>query len=177
MPKQNKHARNRLTERGGVGLVMFHLARLGLEFVVTYDGSAHGDVWVHTRSGKVGLEVKATLRQTAWHISRSQVGRSEFYCLVRLDEGLVYVVPSDVVASLIEKATNVYDGIAILSGRTIPKEYRGAWRLLGVSDLDKPDALDRPQRFPAKWRRHTRRVTRTLASGEVKTYVYPAILT
>lgn len=44
---------NRLTGKGGVGLVVFHCARLGMEAGETTGGSKQGDLWVRKSSGEV----------------------------------------------------------------------------------------------------------------------------
>ena len=50
----------RLAGLGGLGLVMFFLARKKIEFAITPDLSALGDIWVAVGKSKFGVEVKTS---------------------------------------------------------------------------------------------------------------------
>lgn len=126
--------RLRLTEQGGVGLVIFHLSRLGHEFVPTPFSSPNGDLWVQLADKKASIEVKTTLSQKAWHIRRDQIGNSEFYCLVHLARGAVFVLHGEEIASLAAACPDSYPGIVILKASSVPNDSLNAWDKLGAFD-------------------------------------------
>lgn len=156
-----------LTGKGGVGLVMFHLAKLRIEFAVASDNCPFGDIWIHLAGQKIGIEVKTTRRGSDWHVRKSQLGSADFYCFVSMDNASIYVLPHSEVASLVRDAAKVYDGVALISDRALRRESLFDWGCLrGLPQNEAP----RPKR-----RRYisTRTVKRVMANGETKIYMYP----
>src|SRR5690242_10082429 len=66
-----------LVGRGGVALVMYHLARLGIEFTQTAKDSNEADLWVKLPSGPiVTVEVKTASLGMGWPVKSAQLAKS-----------------------------------------------------------------------------------------------------
>jgi hypothetical protein len=159
----------RLIERGGIGLVMFHLAREGLEFALTGDCSDRGDIWVRSPSGQfMALEVKTSVKKS-WHIKKAQIARVDIYALVSLDDATVFIFSSNDMRRLAADHGKARDeAVVVLASNTLPREAERAWHLLKADPAPaRPKATPRP-------RLATLRVVRKrLASGEIREYHYP----
>lgn len=155
--------------RGGVGLVMYHLAKRRIEFALTPDTSPLGDVWIDVAGTKAGVEVKTSRRGEAWHIKLRQIGAAEFYVLVCLDDATCYVLTSSEMKTAATLCRSIYEGIAALSSRDIPREAIDGWHKLSGTDAPKR----KKRRSYSATGKKPRRVTRTLADGRVVVYQYP----
>jgi hypothetical protein len=172
---------NRLTERGGVALVCFHLARLGYEYAVTEPACPFGDVWAHINGRKVAIEVKTTRNSPMWWVRRSQLRNVDFYCFVRLNWGHCYVLTAAEALDALAASPNIYEGIASLKDTTVPADSFKGWdRLSKTTRLrDKKDLEVRPLRKPGKPGKpkkpgKTERVVRrTMKDGTMREYRYP----
>lgn len=165
-----------LTERGGVALVEFHLARRGIESVRTQRNSDCGDIWANAPIGRISIEVKTTKSSNAWFMRRSQTG-SEIYCLVHLESARCWVMTEDEIDRLLKNATDIYVGkIAGIKITDLAKEDLEAWHKIGavkmgaVYRISRPGAAS-PQRSGRA--RADRIVKHHLADGTVKEYRYP----
>lgn len=168
---------NRLTERGGVALVSFHLARLSYEYAVTEPACVYGDIWAQIGQKKIGIEVKTTRRGGKWHIKRSQLERVDIYCLVDLDLAHCYVLTSAEMRAIAEDAPDIYDGVANVSDRALPKDSFKGWSRLTSARTRVPLVpTGSSRRYGALKKngepRAPRIVKRTLADGTIKAYSY-----
>jgi hypothetical protein len=75
---------------------MYHLGRLGYDFVATTDDSAAGDLWVNFGSGPVIVEVKSA-NVHAWSVRRQQLAKPAFFVFVSIPDGCCWLVPGDAV--------------------------------------------------------------------------------
>lgn len=155
----------KLTEVGGLALVEFHLARRGAEFARTRSDSDHGDIWADCGGRKIAIEVKTTFESSGWHVKRQQ-NRADFYCLVHLEEAKCYVLSTEAMQQILANAADIFPGIGLVKRTSLPPDCAEKWNDLGLN------------RLPGVWLatrnyRSTRRVTHTLKSGELRTYVYP----
>lgn len=160
-----------LVGRGGVALVMFHLARLGLEFSETPANSCAGDLWVKTLSGNIiRIEVKTTTGRNLL-IRSDQFGQANIYALVDLMFGRLWLLTTeelrDVIATSNQSPTA---SIYTISFKKIPKYFENGWQLLGVDWL--PVSLFQKPEKKRPVRKSVRIIRHTLASGEVREYHY-----
>ena len=151
--------------KGGVGLVVYHLAKRRIEFAITSDHCPSGDIWIEVAGKKSGIEVKTCRKGRAWHVNRRQVGAAEFYCLVSFETAACFVVTGQEMAVAAADAPNAYRGIALVSDHHLPAASFNAWEKL----------TGRPEKTPRQPIRYTstRRVTRRMKDGSTKVYEYP----
>jgi hypothetical protein len=159
-----------LIGKGGIGLVMFHLARLGWEFAQTFDNSNKGDIWVHVGDSIVSLEVKSGFANS-WIVSKSQLDNVDFYCFVEMNRGICYLLKSSQLKDIIKKTTQKGVELFSFARSAMPFEAEENWKILaGSSDLEyTPAAVFRSRKKPAPRRQ---RVKKILADGTVKIYEY-----
>lgn len=164
-------ATNRLTERGGVALVCFHLARLGYEYAVTEPACPLGDVWAHIDGRKVSIEVKTTRKSAVWFVRRSQLPSVDFYVFVRLDWGHCYVLTAAEAKEVVATSKDIHDGIACLKDTDLSTDSFKGWGCLSKHPRLR-DKNDRPRPFrkPGKTERVVRR---TMKDGTEREYRYP----
>lgn len=165
MDRAVRPASSSLIGKAGVGLVMFHLGRLGYEFTQTTDSSRHGDLWVMFDSGPEVVEVK-TVHATSWPVRRLQAQRVARFAFVSIEEGECWLADAALVLTLIgaKEATAV---------------GRQTLKAAGARPLHRGIPLPCPKRPTAEelvlageevqWRT----VRARLADGSVKEYRYP----
>lgn len=162
-----------LTGRGGVGLVIFHLARLRFEFSETPFNSDAGDLWVQCRDGTIiAVEVKTTTTGS-WHIRRGQLFCASIFAFVHLRTARVAIMTAREVQELLREVKQPLsrDHFSI-SEFDLPSSSNQAWHLFGAAN---DASLSISETFCARrpHRSCTKRVKKRLASGEIKEYVYP----
>jgi hypothetical protein len=161
---------SQLTGRGGVALVCYHLARLGIEYAETDRSSPFGDIWAQLPGGKVGIEVKTTYRESHWRVRRSQDGSVDFYCLVRLGSADCHALTAAEMRSIISSCRDMHDGMALVPESTLPANARQGWTRVGIT-RPTPSVLDRMSREGTG--RKSRQIKKLMANGEIKIYTYP----
>jgi hypothetical protein len=163
---------SQLTGRGGVCLVMYHLARLGLDFVETTYNSNNGDLWIRTPSGKVIKAEVKTCSGPSWPLKRKQMGSVDVYFFVQIRDASVWVVSSREMKTILGSAISGGDAdIGAVVVKKMPPGSRDAWSVLGEFPNGSPRVFKRPIK-PSK-PGSERVVRRTLATGEIKEYRYP----
>jgi hypothetical protein len=163
---------NNLIGKGGVGLVMFYLARQGIEFVLTSDRSDQGDMWIDGPGGVLKAEIKTSTKE-AWPVRIEQARRVDVFFFVHLLRGECWVLSSECVRSAIRAETRSSDTVTL----TIKQ-------IKQFSEGDMSPLVLHPSggRYRAEVRARavqlnpesvsTRTVRRKLASGEMKEYRY-----
>lgn len=157
----------KLTAAGGLALVEFQLARRGAEFARTMPGSNHGDIWADCDGHKISIEVKTTFESSAWHIRRNQHG-ADFYCLVSLDDACCYVLRTDEVQQILQSASDMFSGVALVKRQVLPPDAFEGWARMGfgkMAHIPKESHVARKKTVRHK-----------LANGEIRTYSYPKVL-
>lgn len=163
-----------LVGRGGVALVMYHLARLGIEFTQTAKDSNEADLWVKLPSGPiVTVEVKTASIGMGWPVKSAQLVRSEVYVFVDLRGACVWIMRTPdlrkVIAGTKQRATN---GVYSLTLKMMPPETENAWQVFSQIDgWARVSVVKRPKR-PSR-RKTDRIIRKTLADGTIKEYRYP----
>lgn len=176
MPAQPTPPRSpRLVEKGGLGLVMWNLARRGLDFALTGEGSEHGDIWIRMPDGEiVPVEVKTCTRR-AWHIRLDQTQRVKAFILVDLDDRDTWVVPAEQMLEIARNtAAKLSDNVRIVKASDLPPMEHGRWKELLGAEPGKRKWI-KPVRTPAPVpvaAQGVKIVRKTLASGEVRLYQY-----
>jgi hypothetical protein len=151
-----------LIGRGGLGLAMFHLARLGYEFVPTIGHSAEGDLWVRFGEALESVEVKTT-RTGTWSIRAAQLARVSKVIFVDMEDGCCWIAGS----AEVRRNAGPTQTIAV----TPPQLDR-----MGATAWHKaiPKVCPNPQVMKAIPGAKGNRVVRNrLADGTVKVYEYP----
>ena len=158
--------RSDLVGKGGVGLAMFHLARLGFEFVATTGHSANGDLWVRFGDAPEAVEVKTT-RGGSWNLRPDQLSRVSRVVFVDMDDGSCWMAHAKDIATFCSTR----------------KSMCFHWRHM---DAIKAEAWHKamPKVCPPKRAKATpvtpgalgnRRVRKTLADGTVRVYEYASL--
>lgn len=154
-----------LIGKAGVGLAMFHLARLGHEFVMTSTCSHAGDLWVDFGNGPETVEVKTTARPQ-WSLRRDQTNRVKWVILVNISDADCWLLPVSALGGGWRKTEK--DNLLVLGKNLLS---------LGAKSLhaSAPSILRiaKPTRPIRTGTRKPRMVKKVLASGEVKYYEYP----
>lgn len=162
---------SKLTGRGGVGLVIFHLARLGIEYRETHLDSGQADIWLRLPNGRMMLgEVKASFQQS-WQVKRSQVAMSDVFFMVDMRMARVHLLTKEEVLQVL--AASRQSGPQYTIARTqLPRSAEANWGLLfgGPDQQIYVPSLDNRQLVETG---KNRTVTHKLADGSVKTYTYP----
>lgn len=147
-----------LTGKAAVGLVTYHLGRIGLDFTLTLGNSGFGDVWAQLPDRKVGLEVKgSTGAGHKFLIATRQLARVDFYVLVHVPSGVCYVaaVP-EIVAALRQRHKRSGSAeLGFVMAADLPAECRHGWgRLSGegrhngaILLRDRPPSQVKPRSF------------------------------
>lgn len=156
-----------LVGRAGMSLVEFQLGRRGFESVQTPPNSKSGDLWAEIESGRISIEVKTTEKGRSWYVKNNQT-TSEFFCLVNLDDAMCYVVTRAEMTDVLNNSGQAHPGVYIVRERTLPADAREGWSRIGSRRMSLVFAERRRPNYKA-----TRRVTRQMADGSMKTYVYP----
>lgn len=163
-----------LTERGGIGLVIFHLARRKIEFALTLERSPLGDIWASIGDRKISIEVKTCRDAMKWQVRKSQASRVEYYVLVAMDAAKCFVLTSGEMAKILRDAPIIYGDICLVGRDKIADLALNAWGKLDGKHSPNlsPGILGPKPIFRAAYK-HTRTVRRKLADGTMKTYTYP----
>jgi hypothetical protein len=161
-----------LTGQGGVALVCFHLARRRLHYVLTDHNSPCGDIWVQTKHGKVGIEVKTTREGPYWAVLRHQIEAVDFYCFVVMATAQCFVMSSAEVTRIARASTDANPDVAFVWVREMDRSAFFAWDKLDGVPVKTGPVLVQPPSLPSR-RRGFRTVRRRLADGTIKTYTYP----
>lgn len=156
-----------LVGRAGISLVEFQLGRRGFESVPTPFNSKSGDLWAEIETGRISIEVKTAEKGRSWFVKSSQT-TSEFFCLVNLEDAMCYVVTRDEMTDVLNKSGQAHPGIYIVREKTLPADAREGWSRMGSRRMSVVFAEQRRPNYKS-----TRRVTREMADGSLKTYVYP----
>jgi len=165
-----------LTERGGMGLVIFHLARRKIEFALTLERSPLGDIWASVGDRKISIEVKTCRNVMKWQVRKSQIHRVEYYVLVSMDTAKCFVLTSREVAGIVQESPVIYGDIHLVSREMVPDLALNAWEKLdGERTPNLSPGILGPQPIPRALYKHTRTVRRKLADGTLKTYTYPGV--
>lgn len=167
MSAKPKCAPTALIGRAGLALVEFQLGRRGFENVQTPMNSKSGDIWAEIESGRVSIEVKSTARGGSWFVRPAQT-RSEFFCLVRLDDAVCYILSRVEMDAVIKGKKPSYPGIWIVSHKALPQDSFEGWSRFGSIRMRDVYAARRRPTYKS-----TRRITHILADGTEKTYIYP----
>ena len=129
---------NHLVGKGGVGLVMYHLARNGIEFTETHSSSDKGDLWVLAGKEVRIVEIKSTTSK-AWNVRLPQIARSHYFAMVNLISARVWILPGDELANLIAKAYPRSAQSVVITEPMLPPGRADQWSLL------KPETVSRPR--------------------------------
>jgi len=158
----------RLVERGGLGLVQYHLARHGLPFELTGPNSISGDVWVLAPKGLVKVEVKTALRDQ-WLISPEQAEKVDIVMFVNLQSAKIYVLTKDeALAAMAHQRAGKLGNKIVLTPLTLPHEAISAFYRFGCPPLSAgPSAATKARR-----ERRPKVVKYRKADGTVKIYTY-----
>jgi hypothetical protein len=162
---------SQLVGRAGLALVEFQLGRRGFDFIQTAGNSKSGDIWAEIETGRVSIEVKTTARGKSWFVKTKQTN-SEFFCLVSLQDAAVYVLTRQEMEIAVKASQAAHPGIYIVYLKSLPLDAFEGWSRLGSSRMS--DVKRRRQHVAYTV---TRKVTRKMADGTVKTYVYPPTAT
>lgn len=163
---------NNLVGKGGVGLVMFYLARQGLEFSVTTDRSDRGDIWIDGPDGILKGEVKTTTKN-AWPVRISQISSMDVYFFVHLLRGECWVLKAEDVLALIRPRGRLSLTVPLTMSqiRKYPEGDVSPLRLAPLRQRLRIQPAEIPQSDPRQEAVY-RAVRRTLATGEVREYRY-----
>jgi hypothetical protein len=154
---------SRLTGRAGVGLAMFHLGRLGYEFVATSEGSHAGDLWVDFGDGPEAVEVKASTTG-AWHLRRPQLMRVRRVVFVNVADGTAWLADVAAVLAVWETTKQRGRNACTMTEKQLCSGNVIAWH------RQVPRVVPKPSR-PAK-QRYAKTVKRKLADGTIRVYQY-----
>lgn len=155
-----------LVGKGGVGLAMFHLARLGFEFVPTTGHSAHGDLWVRFEDAPEAVEVKTT-RGGSWNLRPDQLARVSRVIFVDMDDGCCWMALASNIAAFCSTRKSMH-----LHWRHMAAIAAEAWHKAIPKVCPPKDQKLAPVTIGAKG---NRRVKKTLADGTVRVYEYASI--
>ena len=147
---------------------MFFLARRKIEFALTPDLSALGDIWVAVGKSKFGVEVKTSRAGLKWQVKLSQVARVDFYVLVDMDRGQCFVLTAPEMGEVLTNAPVIYGDVRLVNYADIPNKSLNAWTKI---DQATPGAQDVDLRTNVRIGK-PKVVRKTLANGTVKTYEY-----
>lgn len=167
----------RLTGKGGVALVMFHLARQKIEFAPTQENSHLGDLWISVDGKKYGLEVKTCRSIAKWQIKASQINRVDFYVLVSMETAHCFIFTSEEMTAIVLRAPVIYGDIHLVNKTAFEAPCMNAWSKFSVlaattiPDIIRGGLVTAPRRIGVENRR-PKTVRKTLADGTVKTYSY-----
>lgn len=156
-----------LIGKGGVGLVMFHLARMNHEFVATTDRSDVGDLWVRLDGRLQALEVKSS-RTDAWTVRYDQAARVDWFAFVNISTAGAWLVRKDRVLEECRGKRQASPISCRLSGLSIARSAEMALHTMAPAVVPPPKA-NRPDHVTGKWTI----VRKRLASGVEKVYRYP----
>lgn len=158
-----------LIGKGGVGLVMFHLARRGMEFMPTSGNSHMGDLWVKMPEGLKIFEVK-TSTGSAWNVKISQAERVDYFAFVTLNEGEVWIAEKPDVVSKSTRQIGNHDR-AIITRNSV-EAIGHAWHKSMPPVIPSPHVRRvLPKAVPGA--KGNRIVKKRLSDGTVKVYEYP----
>lgn len=156
-----------LIGKGGVGLVMFHMARLNHEFTPTTESSNHGDLWVEFDGKKESVEVK-TSNLGYWTVRFPQAKIVDRFVFVNLASAGVWMISSEKLLSSLNQC-DVESGKQVrITTNFIEKVADSALHRIAPPPLALPKRK-RPTHITGKWTV----VRKRLASGEEKVYRYP----
>lgn len=153
---------SRLIEKGGIGLVMYQLARMGFEFTLTSENSDRGDIWVKFGQRAVAIEVKASTH-SMWHLRDTQGAHVEFYCFVNIPNARCWILSRSEVLALGNDRRRG-EGVYMLRAPDMPADALGNWGCLVPQTKKGAPRVARAGK--------PRVVRRRLATGEVKEYSY-----
>jgi hypothetical protein len=157
--------RAHLIGKAAVCLLSFHLARRGIDFAITTDSASCGDMWADLGEGVVAIEVKSST-DTRWHVRPTQAKHKGLWAFVCISDTRCWLVRDDAVEAAFNRyGTGDYKTTILTLSQV---EAMGGIPLhtgLPVLLAPRKSAWSVKPRAP-------RKVTRTLASGEVKEYVY-----
>lgn len=162
-----------LTERGGMGLVVFHLARRKIEFALTPERSPLGDIWASVGGRKIGIEVKTCRDVMKWHVRKSQIHRVEYYVLVSMHNARCFVLTAREMAEIVRNSHVLSGDVHIVSREAIDDLALNAWgKLDGEHTPNLSPGILGPKPDRRTLYSSTRTVRRKLADGTMKTYTY-----
>lgn len=143
-----------------MGLVIWNLARRGIECQATTQNSNSGDIWAKLPGGRtVAIEVKGT-GKAGWHIREAQARRVDWFALVSIHDARCWVLTR---AEMLDCPHHeLGPGVWVVSRSHVPTVGADAWDRLTKAPAPKPKAIYRTQRL----------VRRTLADGTIKEYRY-----
>lgn len=171
---EKTEALRHLTGRGGVGLVMFFLARKKIDFALTPDRSPLGDIWVSVAGQKYGIEIKTSRDKLSWQVKASQIAKVDFYALVSMDKAQCFILTSEEMRASVAVSPCMYGDVHLVARSKFNDGTLNAWgKIDGISGGATPDvALRHRQTKNGAVRFHKKTVTKTLSDGTQKTYVY-----
>ena len=158
-----------LIGKAGVGLAIFHFARLGFEANVTDFNSPSCDLWVRFPSGIEMVEVKTSIRDT-WTLRGNQTSIARWIFFASLQSGAAWLLCGEKAAAMFAERGKPFviprrqlDGIADLS-----------FHREGPEMVLTPEVVERirESRKVGGKERRPKIIRKTLASGEVRTYTY-----
>lgn len=162
--KQTTH----LIGKGGVGLVMFHLARLNHEFMPTSDSSHCGDLWAEFDGKREAIEVK-TSTNGFWTVRLNQADRVEKFAFVNLKSAGCWLISKDRILAEHRESTQRESGFFRVNTRIVETIADTALHRSAPSPVLALPKPKRPAHITGKWTV----VRKRLASGEEKVYRYP----
>jgi hypothetical protein len=168
---QNTH----LTAHGGIGLVIFHLARRRIEFALTPDRSPVGDIWISVDGHKYGIEVKTSRDSFKWQVKKSQIKTVDFYVLVAMRTAECFVLTSEEMASIFDHSPLLYGDVRMVERSSVNPATMNAWgRLDGkYAALESVPSTRRIAGSGTSLEGRARKVVhKKLADGTIKTYTY-----
>jgi hypothetical protein len=152
----------RMVEKAGLGLVIWNLARRGIECLPTTENSSQGDLWAKLLDGQmIRIEVKA-MTSTGWHIRRGQALRADCFVFVSIHDARCWVLSQEQVALAIAEGSDRGECVVITKAK-MPASAADSWSGLSASQPKQPRSY-----------RSARVVRKVLADGTTKTYRYPA---
>lgn len=172
-PTEKQESFRHLTGHGGLGLVMFFLARKKIDFALTPERSPLGDIWVSVSGCKYGIEVKTCRGKLAWQIDTRQINNVDFYVLVSMDKAECFILSSMEMVAHVAGAPRVYGNVYMVTRGQIDDGALNAWdKIGGISGGGVDVVLRRVRTKGPAFRTSTKTVRKTLADGTEKTYVY-----
>ncbi len=159
-----------LIGKAGIGLAMFHLARLGYDFTVTTMNSQDGDLWVRFEGGLEMVEVKSTTT-SCFHLRADQLARVIRVVFVVVNDGCCWCLPVEPVKAFVAERGGKH---ANMTPKQVADLGAEAWHKL-FPRLAPAPKLTGPHRTPGPvtpGAKGNRVVIRKLADGTIKRYEY-----